>query len=60
MPQIGRTGRPYTEAQMHGGLSADDILRVELVDDSNRGLIILLEDRGFVRTPGTMEWIRPT
>lgn len=61
MPQLGRTGYPYTEAQMHGGLAADDIARVTFEYPPGPIAEDALEQAGFVKTggPGTWVWERP-
>lgn len=60
MPKIGRTGYPYTEAQMHGGVSADDILRVTFEAKPDDAVAVTLENAGFVQTGDprtTLLWV---
>ena len=51
MPRPGATGRPYTEAQMHGGVTADDILRVTFEQRPSFETEAALKAAGFERVP---------
>ena len=62
MPLPGRTGSPYTEAQIHGGLKVDDIARIQFEREPAADLIRKVEAAGFVedRTgPTRWTWERP-
>lgn len=62
MPKAGRLGNPYTEAQIHGGMTSDDILRVTFERDPTPEIIRKLERDGFVQDHMAAQrwvWERP-
>jgi len=61
LPRPGRFGSPYTEAQIHGGLSADDILRITFERDPTPEIIRKVEAAGFVQDKAAAQrwvWVR--
>lgn len=61
LPRPGRFGSPYTEAQIHGGVTADDILRITFERDPTPEIIRKVEAAGFVQDHAAAQrwvWVR--
>jgi hypothetical protein len=62
LPRPGRTGSPYTEAQIHGGLRIEDVARITFEREPLQSLVRKVEAAGFVEDktgPTRWTWIRP-
>lgn len=54
-----KNGSPYLELQYHGGLTLDDVIRIELKNAPSSALIAKLENRGWKMRGGDSKvWVR--